>query len=107
MRYAPEGEEEPASVRRLRVMVMVMMFVLMAGIVTIAGTIVIRLGFGGGPSSVPATEFSVPKGKIVGLGRGEGTVMMVIEDKDGVERLHVFDAAAGGKALSVTELKRK
>ena len=88
-------------------MTMVMMVVLMAGILTIAGTIVIRLGLGGGAEGVAATAFTVPKGDITGVGRAEGTVMMVIKGADGVERLHVFDAAKGGKALSVSRVDRK
>lgn len=88
-------------------MTMVMMIVLMAGILTIAATIVIRLGFGGGAQAVPAAAFSVPKGKITGLGRGEGTVLMVVRDAEGIEWLHVFDAGKGGKPLSVSRVVRE
>ena len=110
MTYAAEDEEEPPPLRRLRLLVMVLMVVLILGIVTIAATIVIRLGFGGGPPAATAVEaaaFTVPEGEIVGLGRGEGTVLMVVRGADGVERLYVFDRKTGGAALSVSVMERE
>jgi len=110
MTYTREDEEEPPALRRLRLLVMVLIVVLILGIVTIAATIVIRLGFGGGPPAATAVEapaFTVPEGEVIGLGRGEGTVLMIVRGADGVERLHVFDPRTGGAAISVSVVKRE
>ena len=63
MSYVPEGEEEPPQIRRLRVMVMVLLVVLMLGIVTIAATIVIRLGLGGAPQAQALTAEAIGQGR--------------------------------------------
>lgn len=107
MRYAQEDEAEIPSLRRLRRMVMALLVVLMLAILTIAATIVIRLGFGttGGP--VAARQFSLPQGEVVGIGQGEGTVLFLIRGDDGVERLHVFDADRGGAPVSVSVVARE
>ena len=107
MRYAPEDEEEAPSVRRLRRLVMALMLVLMLSILTIAATIVIRLGFGGGSGPVNAESLQVPPGELVGMGQGEGTVLFLIRDADGTERLHVFDDSDGGAPISSTIIERK
>ena len=74
--------------------------VLIVGVLAIAATIVIRLGFGvgeafsGGP--VRAERFVLPEAaEIVAVGRGQGTVLFVLRGPDGAEALHVFDAANG------------
>lgn len=74
--------------------------VLIVGVLAIAATIVIRLGFGvgeafsGGP--VRAERFALPAGAdIVAVGRGQGTVVFVLRGSDGEEALHVFDQASG------------
>lgn len=86
---------------------MALMVVLMLAILTIAGTIVIRLGFGGGAKPVDAASFALPAGEVVSLGRGEGTVMFLVRGEDGVERLHVFDADDGGAPMSTTVVERR
>ncbi|MEL7154916.1 MAG: DUF6476 family protein [Pseudomonadota bacterium] len=98
MSYVPEGEEEPPQIRRLRVLVMVMMVVLMLGIVTIAATIVIRLGFGGEPSAqkLTAEAIALPSGaEITALGHGSDGVLVTIRRSDGTEALRLHDAATG------------
>ena len=111
MRYtADEDAEEPPHLRRLRRMVMALLVVLMLGIVTIAATIVIRLGFaperGETAGPVMAEKFELPAGEIVSTGRGAGSVLFVLRSPDGAERLHVFDAGSGA-LLSTTELARE
>jgi hypothetical protein len=91
---------EPAHLRRLRLLVTALTVVLIVGVLAIAATIVIRLGFGfgeafsGGP--VGAERFELPAGaEIVAVGRGSGTVMFVLRGAGGAEALHVFDEASG------------
>ena len=91
---------EPAHLRRLRWLVTGLTVVLIVGVLAIAATIVIRLGFGfgeafsGGP--VRAAHFDLPAGaEIVAVGRGSGTVMFVLRAPEGTEALHVFDEASG------------
>ena len=98
MSYVPEGEEEPPHIRRLRVLVMVMMVVLMLGIVTIAATIVIRLGFGGEPSAqkLTADAIALPTGAVItALGHGPDGVLVTIRRQDGSEALRLHDAGTG------------
>ena len=98
MSYVPEGEEEPPQIRRLRVLVMVMLVVLMLGIVTIAATIVIRLGFGGEPSAqkLTADAIALPAGaEITALGQGPSGVLITVRQADGSEVLRLHDAATG------------
>ena len=91
-------------------MVMVLLVVLILGIVTIAATIVIRLGFAGDVSGrakpVTAERIALPPGEIVSVGQGNGTVLFVLRRPDGAERLHVFDAQSS-KLLSTTDLVRE
>ena len=109
MRYAPEDEEEPPVLRRLRLMVMALIVVLMLGILAIAATIVIRLGFGVGDGAAPvaADRFVLPEGEVTGMGQGEGTVLFLVRGADGVERLVVFDAETGGAPVSTTPVERE
>ena len=107
MRYAPEDEEEIPSLRRLRRLVMALMVVLMLAILTIAATIVIRLGFPAGSGPVDASTLAVPPGEVIGMGQGEGTVLMLVRGEDGVERLFVFDADDGGAPISRTVVDRE
>ena len=74
--------------------------VLIVGVLAIAATIVIRLGFGVGESfsggPVRAERFALPEGaEIVAVGRGQGTVIFVLRAADGAESLYVFDARSG------------
>ena len=85
---------------------MALMVVLMLAILTIAATIVIRLGFGGGSGPIAAENFDVPPGEVVGLGQGEGTALFLIRGADGIERLYVFDAAKGGAPVSTSTVRR-
>lgn len=99
--------EEPASLRRLRLLVTVLTVVLIAGIVIIVAVIVIRLGgVADGPRAIDAEQIALPAGAtIVSTGQGAGTVLFVLKAPDGVERLHVFDAETGER-VSVTEITR-
>ena len=108
MRYAAEDEEEPPQLRRLRQMVMVLLVVLMLGIVTIAATIVIRLGLGGdGATPVTAASLTLPSDhQIVATGRGPGEVHVTMLAPDGTEVLIVLDEASGAE-LSRTLIIRE
>lgn len=98
MIHTPENEEEPPQLRRLRVMVMVLLVVLMLGIVTIAATIVIRLGIGGGPQAqnLTAESLVLPQdATISALGHGPDGVLVTIRRTDGSEALRLHDAGSG------------
>jgi hypothetical protein len=101
--YPDDEFPEPPRLRRLRWLVTALMVALIVGVLAIAATIVIRLGFGvgeaisGGP--IRAERFALPAGAdIVAVGRGPGTVMFVLRDADGSEALHVFDDVTGEPA---------
>ena len=103
-----EDFPEPPQVRRLRLLVSVLMVVLILGTLTIAATIVIRLGFGFGDAAGPvsAEDFALPKGEILSVGRGSGTVIFVLRDSDGAERLVAFDERTGEPAGATTITRR-
>ena len=108
-RYDPEDEApEPAPVRRLRLMVSALIFVLIAGVVTVAATLVIRLG-AIEPANAPpiaAERLRLPAGEmIVAMGQGGGRVLIATRDAEGVERLRAFDADSGAES-SVTLIER-
>lgn len=106
MAQTPEMDEEPPQVRLLRRLSMALIVVLILGFLTIVGTIVIRLGFGGAPGQGVAVETLVlPAGDIVATGQGPGTVHVVLRDAEGVERLLVFDAGTGER-ITATVLQR-
>ena len=111
MVHDPDEFPEPPQLRRLRRLVTWLMIVLIVGVLAIAGTIVIRLGFGvgevlsGGP--IRAERFRLPAGaEIIAVGRGRGTVMFVLRRPDGAEALHAFDAATG-QPVSQSEILRE
>ena len=85
---------------------MVLLVVLMLGILTIAATIVIRLGFGGGAEGVAADGLILPEGEIISTGQGDGTVLFVVRGEDEKEVLYVFDAQTGAR-LSDTKVDRE
>ena len=98
MRYTTDEDlPEPPHLKRLRQMVMVLLVVLMLGILTIAATIVIRLGFGGGADGVAAEGIVLPEGEIVSTGQGDGTVLFVVRRDD----------AKTGARLSATKVERE
>ncbi|MEO1493618.1 MAG: DUF6476 family protein [Pseudomonadota bacterium] len=109
----PEEFEEPPFLRRLRLLVMVLIFVLIVGVLAIAGTIVIRLGFGIGerpvavPTAITAEEIILPEAhEIVATGQGPGVLHLVLRAEDGSEALYVFDAVSG-REISRTPLVRE
>lgn len=99
MAYDPDEElVEPPQIRRLRLLVMALMVVLMLGIVTIAVTIVIRLGFNDVPSAqkLTAEAIALPAGaKITALGHGPHGVLVSVQMQDGSEKLRLHDATTG------------
>jgi hypothetical protein len=100
MVHYDNGWPEPSHLRRLRWLVTGLTVVLIVGVLAIAATIVIRVGFGVGEASpggpVLAERFALPQNaEIVAVGRGAGTVMFVLREDDGAEALLVFDEATG------------
>jgi hypothetical protein len=100
VQHLDSGLGEPSHLRRLRWLVTGLTVVLIVGVLAIAATIVIRVGFGVGEASadgpVRAERFALPAGAdIVAVGRGPGTVLFVLREDDGAEALHVFDEASG------------
>ena len=110
MAYDPDEEViEPPQVRRLRLLVMALMVVLMLGIVTIAVTIVIRLGFAGEASAqkLTAETISLPEGaEITALGQSPQGMLVTVRMGDGSEALRVHDTATG-ELLHQTNIERE
>jgi hypothetical protein len=108
-RYDPEDDlPEPPQVRRLRLLVNALIFVLIAGVVTVAATLVIRLGAIGPAEVAPiaAETLALPPGEaITAIGRAGGEVLVTTRDDAGAERLRAFDAATGAER-SVTTIVR-
>lgn len=107
MSYVPEDEVEPPHLRTLRRAVLILIVVLILGILTIAATIVIRLGFPGDTGArLTLEQIHLPAGQeIRATGEGPGRLHVVLRAPDGIETLHVFDAATGER-ISVTPIAR-
>ena len=90
------------------------MIVLIMGMITVAGALVIRLGLGGPeaaapglPAPVAADGISLPEGaEIRAIGRAGGEILVVTRDAAGAEHLRAFDAATGAQR-SVTPVRRR
>ena len=97
MAHDPDDFDEPPQLRRLRWLVTGLTVVLILGLLAIAATIVMRLGFGlGGGGPIRAERFALPPdAEIVAVGRGEGTVLFVVRGPDGTEALRAFDDRTG------------
>ena len=92
---------EPPRLRRLRWLVTGLMVALIVGVLSIAATIVIRLGFLGGSAVAPVTApaFELPEAhEIVAVGRGDGAILFLLRAPDGTEALHAFDQRTGAPA---------
>ncbi len=76
------------------------MVVLILAVLAIAGTIVMRLGFGlGGTRTLTAEQITLPAGMdVVAIGRGEGTILFVLRAPDGAETVRAFDDRTGEPA---------
>lgn len=88
--------------RRLRWLVSALLVVLILGMITVAATLVIRLGgLGAGmdPPTVPALAapgIELPEGEtIVALGSRSGLVLLLTRDGSGREMLWEIDPASG------------
>lgn len=100
---------EPPRLRRLRWLVTLLTVVLILGVLSIAATIVIRLGFLGGQRLLPITapEFILPAGhEVEAVGRGEGFVHFLLRASDGSEWLYSFDRQSGA-AAGITPIRRE
>lgn len=81
---------------------------LIVGVITIAGALVVRIS-GGGPVPAPvdpgriaATMVALPAGERITATGGSGTTLMIVtEDADGVERMHLIDGASGAVQRSL------
>ena len=113
-RAAPDDDEppEPPRLRALRRMVAALTAVLILGVVTVAGALVIRIaapGHGGRPAAGPvsAERVALPEGEtITALGAGGGLIAVATRDAEGRERLRFFHADDGGSA-GVVEIGRR
>lgn len=81
--------------------------VLIFGMLTIVGLLVMQLGriepAPAAPGPVSAERLTLPAGEaITAIGGTNGQVLIVTEDASGQERLHSFDAESG--ALQATSL---
>lgn len=93
-------------------MVSALIFVLIAAVLTVVATLVIKIGEIGvgspGPAvPVTAETIAVPPGQeIVAIGEGRGSIMVVTRDASGRERILTFDRATGAP-LSETAVTRE
>ena len=87
------------------------MLVLIGGMITVALTLVIRLG-GVGPAAAPptpveASRLALPAGHdVIALGRSGVEIMVFTRGPGGEEALRIFDVRDGG-LRSVTEITRE
>jgi len=91
----PEGDAAlPANLRFLRVLVTVLTAVMILGVITIVGLLVIRLNDGGGAAVlVVPSEFDPPAGvAIVGYSLVEGRTVLIGDDA--VIRVYDTDSRA-------------
>jgi hypothetical protein len=86
-------------VRRLRLLVTALIVVLIGGMITVAATLVIRIGEIGedGPlRPVTAEALTLPRGaQVAALGRAGDEILVLSVDADGVERLRGYSAQDG------------
>lgn len=91
-----DEEPEPPHLRRLRLLVNLLMLVMILGMVIIAGTILIRIGLGGGAQTVSAETIALPDGHdVLALGEGDGTLLFLLAGPTGQRTLYRFDASDG------------
>lgn len=94
----------------MRLLVTALILVLIAGVVTVVGALVISLGslFEVDPAEPVAAETLIlPAGEeIVSVGEGRGAVLIVTRDATGAERLRSFDRDSGA-LLSTTAIGRE
>lgn len=102
---------EPAPVRQLRRLVSLLIIVLIAGVLTVSITLVIRLkSLGGGEAGlqavIAAPGLAVPPGEaVVALGRAGAEILLLTRAGDGAETLRAYDAATG-EPRSATPIRR-
>lgn len=93
-------------------MVTLLIVVLIVGVITVAVTLVIRLGALESTPNAPAAPIAaealtLPAGEeVIALGRGPGEILVLTRDGDGKERLRSF-AAETGAERSVTAVSRE
>ena len=108
-----DGQEgvEPAPVRRLRLLVSALMIVLIVGMITVVGALVIRLSAIGEPGAeaaapVPAEAITLPAdATVTAIGRGGGGILLVTRQPGGAEHLRIVDPETGD-TLSITPIER-
>jgi len=97
----------------LRRLVTALIVVLILGVITVAATLVIRLGQVEGsrapvpPAPIAAERLSLPEGETaLALGRSAGELLVWTRDEAGRERLRSFSAETGA-VRSVTLIERQ
>lgn len=110
-----EDLPEPPQVRRLRRLVTALTLSCIVAVLAVAAALVGRVLLfdqGGAPLSpagagAAAQRLALPAGeRIVAVGQGPGTILLVTEDAAGLERLRRYDAASGA-LLGVTAIERR
>lgn len=125
--HSPDDEDlpEPPQIRRLRRLVSALIVVLIAGVLIVTGTLVIRLvdrsaarvSQDGDPKvalrdalsrpAIAADAFNLPEGnRVIALGRAAEEVLIVTRDAAGREWLHSFDAETGA-VRSISRIERR
>jgi uncharacterized integral membrane protein len=96
MGQAPEENEAaalPRDLRFLKTLVTVLTVVMIAGVITITGLLVIRLNGGGAPVTVAPGDFEIPDGVgVLGISVIDG--LTVIVGDDGVIRVYDSESRA-------------
>lgn len=106
-----QDEIEPAPVRRLRLLVSALMIVLIVGMITVVGALVIRLSAIGKPepeaaAPVSAEAITLPAdATVTAIGRGSGGILLVTRQPGGAEHLRIVDPETG-ETLSTTPIER-
>ena len=90
---------EPPQFRVLRRLVTILTATLIIGVLTIAGTLVIRILMENGPApvtSIEASEVTIPSDEdIIATGATASALTIVTRSSDGEERLRVFHPKTG------------
>jgi uncharacterized integral membrane protein len=96
MGQAPEENEAaalPRDLRFLKTLVTVLTVVMIAGVITITGLLVIRLNGGGAPVTVAPGDFEIPDGVgVLGISVVDG--LTVIVGDDGLIRVYDSESLA-------------
>lgn len=98
MKNDSEDWREVPQLRSLRRLVSVLTFVLIFGMIAVAGTLIWRISSEPGAAAplITADDVTLPAGETVtSVGATESALSFLTKDNNGQERLRVFDPATG------------